>query len=93
MPELRTVRAVVRGRVQGVAYRASCQREARSRGLSGWVRNLADGSVEFLVQGPVTAVEELLTWSRDGPPHAQVHDVAYEDEPCNPNLTGFDIRY
>lgn len=70
---------VVRGRVQGVGFRASCAAQARRLGLDGWVRNLADGSVQVLADGPAAAVEALISWCRHGPPLARVDDVAVLD--------------
>jgi acylphosphatase len=61
--------------VQGVWFRASARDEALARGLGGWVRNLADGSVELRAEGPAPALEELIGWCRRGPPLAQVSHV------------------
>ena len=63
------------GRVQGVGFRHYTQREARRRGINGWVRNRKDGSVEAVLQGPQDAVDALLNWVRHGPPSAAVTDV------------------
>lgn len=63
------------GRVQGVWYRASAQQEARRLGLTGRVRNLADGSVEAIAEGPRDALEAFVAWCRKGPPGARVDDV------------------
>jgi acylphosphatase len=65
-------RATVSGRVQGVFYRASTQREAVRLGLTGWVKNEPDGSVAVEAQGPRAQVEALLGWCRRGPPGARV---------------------
>ncbi|MFZ5484186.1 MAG: acylphosphatase [Pseudomonadota bacterium] len=67
---------VIRGRVQGVYYRESMRIEAERLGVTGWVRNRSDGSVEAMVQGMPDAVATLIDWSRHGPPAAQVADVA-----------------
>ena len=76
MSERARVRMVVRGWVQGVAFRAATLDEARRiGGLSGWVKNLPDRSVEVLAEGERTAVEALLSWCRRGPPAARVEGV------------------
>jgi acylphosphatase len=67
--------AVVSGRVQGVFYRGSAQQEAMRLGLVGEVRNLPDGSVEVVVEGPKDRVEDFIAWCRRGPPSAEVEDV------------------
>lgn len=65
----------IRGRVQGVGYRWSLCAEAQRLGLTGWVRNRQDGSVEALVSGPVEAVDALLLWAQRGPSMARVDAV------------------
>ena len=70
----------IRGRVQGVGYRAWTADEARRRSLEGWVRNRRDGSVEALLHGPADAVEALTAWARQGPPAAQVSEVLVREQ-------------
>lgn len=65
----------VRGRVQGVYFRASAQREARRLGLSGWVKNRPDGSVEILAEGEELSIRELHGWAQKGPSAARVDRV------------------
>lgn len=75
-------RVVVRGTVQGVFFRASCQREAAGRGVAGWISNRPDGAVEAVFEGEDTAVETLVDWCRQGPPRAVVAGVdVTEEEP------------
>jgi acylphosphatase len=71
--EARLVR--VEGRVQGVGYREACVQQAMALGVSGWVRNRRDGSVEVMLQGPAHAVVRLQTWLSEGPPAARVDRV------------------
>ncbi|MCS6797081.1 MAG: acylphosphatase [Myxococcota bacterium] len=66
---------VVRGRVQGVYFRASAQREARQLGLTGWIKNRPDGSVEALVEGEEDDVKAFLAWAQHGPSTARVDKV------------------
>lgn len=77
------------GRVQGVCYRASTVDEARDHGLTGWVRNLPDGSVELEAQGDEARVEALLAWCAHGPPAARVTGVAVEERDVVPDERGF----
>lgn len=74
-------RVVVRGRVQGVFFRDSCQREAIGHGVTGWVRNTHDGDVEAVFEGPAEAVERMVDWCRVGPRMARVDKVDVHDEP------------
>ncbi|MBC7172164.1 MAG: acylphosphatase [Polyangiaceae bacterium] len=69
------IHLVVRGRVQGVFYRASAQREARQNGLTGWVKNRNDGSVEMVVEGEEDQVKDFLNWAQHGPATARVDKV------------------
>ncbi|GAC1318043.1 MAG: acylphosphatase [Collimonas sp.] len=72
-------RLMIEGRVQGVGYRAAFADKAVALGLSGWVRNRRDGSVEACVHGEAAAVEAIILWARQGPPAARVHNVTIED--------------
>jgi acylphosphatase len=74
MPALRLV---ITGRVQGVGFRAWTSREARRRGLNGWVRNRSDGSVEALLIGEAAAIEAMAEACRSGPSHADVRGLAH----------------
>jgi acylphosphatase len=69
------IRAVIRGRVQGVGYRAWIHHQAELRGLQGWVRNSRDGSVEALFSGPAEAVRAMLEACQQGPASARVDAV------------------
>ena len=89
----RRVRVVVAGRVQGVGFRYSTVYEARILSLNGWVRNRYDGTVEILAEGRVEDVEALLSWCRNSPPGSRVTSVQHNEEPTDPPLTGFEIRY
>jgi acylphosphatase len=72
---LKTLHLDIRGRVQGVWFRESMRREAEALGVSGWVRNAADGSVEAVIQGDDASVARLVDWCRHGPPLARVDHV------------------
>jgi acylphosphatase len=72
---LKQVQMHVKGRVQGVYFRASTQREAKRLGLSGWVKNRADGGVEILAEGEEDGLKELIVWAQRGPSAARVERV------------------
>jgi acylphosphatase len=74
-------RVVVRGRVQGVWFRASAAEEAERRGVGGFARNERDGSVLLELEGPPGAVDAVVGWCRSGPPRARVTEVVVEDVP------------
>ncbi|MDQ2728571.1 MAG: acylphosphatase [Actinomycetota bacterium] len=85
-------RVVIEGRVQGVGYRCTCARRADEAGLSGRVRNLADGRVEAVFEGPAAAVDAVIDWCHRGPRGARVERVAVTDEAPTGTSSGFDIR-
>jgi acylphosphatase len=89
--DARRVRVIVRGRVQGVAFRAYTADEAQRAGVAGWVRNLPDGSVEAAFEGAPAAVDALLDFVRRGPRAARVDDVEVRDEPLA-DARSFEIR-
>jgi acylphosphatase len=72
---LKQVHMNVRGRVQGVYFRASTQREAKRLGLTGWVKNRPDGSVEICAEGEEEGLKELIAWAQKGPTSARVERV------------------
>ena len=72
---LKQLHLTVRGRVQGVFFRASTQREARRLGLTGWVKNRSDGAVEILAEGEETSIRELHGWAQKGPTAGRVDRV------------------
>ena len=88
-PARRRVRA--HGRVQGVFFRDSVRREARRRGISGWVRNCPDGSVEAVFEGPPDAVAAMVDYCRAGPGHSEIARLDERSEEPE-GLTGFDVR-
>jgi len=94
---MKRVKVTVRGRVQGVGFRASTAYEARHLGVCGWVRNLPDGNVEVLAEGAPGAVDGLLVWLAHGPPGARVTgvdiaDVAPGAIDASEPLHGFRVR-
>ena len=91
MPE-RRVHIVVRGRVQGVFFRASTLERAQELGLRGWVRNRPDGAVEIVAEGDEAAVASLVDWCHHGPPSARVESVDVRPDSSNEVLQGFRLR-
>ncbi|MGE5616245.1 MAG: acylphosphatase [Bacillota bacterium] len=91
MSETIARRLVAHGRVQGVWFRESMRRKAETLGVTGWVRNRMDGSVEALVQGPPDAVEAMVEWARRGPERANVARLDVETTGAQP-LASFETR-
>ncbi len=85
------IHILVSGLVQGVFFRAYTRKTAEKYGLTGWVRNLSDGRVEIVAEGPEESLLELLEWSKKGSPHAKVQGVRYRWLPYTGEYTNFDI--
>ena len=89
---MKRLHATVRGRVQGVGFRASAASEARRLRLTGWVRNQFDGSVEVLAEGDDAAAASFLSWLRQGPSLAHVTGVDPEWLPAAGDAVSFEVR-
>jgi acylphosphatase len=88
---MKAVHARITGRVQGVGFRAWMEQTAERMGVSGWVRNRRDGSVEAVIAGDTSKVDEMLTMCWQGPPAARVDGVSVEDAAV-PQGSGFEAR-
>ena len=86
------VSVTVYGLVQGVAFRHYTSLRAMELGVSGWVRNLPDGSVAGVFEGDENAVNALVDWCRQGPPAAVVERLELRQEVCSGEFRGFSIR-
>lgn len=86
-----TKRLVIHGRVQGVYFRDSMRQLARRHGVTGWVRNRSDGSVEAMVQGKPDAVEKIIKWAHRGPDAAKVIGVQIEE--AEGQFDSFDLLF
>lgn len=92
MAEQTRAHVFVSGTVQGVYYRANTRDTAREKGVDGWVKNLEDGRVEAVFEGPKESVKSMIEWCHTGSPAAEVADVEAEyEEPQGED--GFEIRY
>jgi acylphosphatase len=93
-PEEERIRrhVIVSGRVQGVFFRDSTQREAQRRGAGGWVRNLGDGTVEAVFEGRPEVVEAMVDFCRRGPERARVDRLDVDAGQPPEGLSGFEIR-
>lgn len=85
-----THRLHIHGHVQGVFYRESMRQRAEELGITGWVRNRADGSVEAVVQGVAESVREITAWARKGPPQARVVRVEIDSVATTESFTSFE---
>jgi acylphosphatase len=86
-------RIKVFGKVQGVCFRAYAKAEAKRIGVSGWVKNCVDSSVEIVVEGSVVAVEKMVSWSRGGSPYAYVENIDVQEEQYQGEYRGFKILH
>ena len=94
MDDIRRVQLKIHGRVQGVFYRSNARTTATRIGLSGWVRNCPDGTVEATAQGTQHDLDELIAWCRQGPPAARVERVEVASVPVEPDSPdGFSVRF
>ena len=82
----------ISGRVQGVYFRQSTRTEALAHGISGWVRNRSDGTVEIVAEGSESALEKLVAWCAVGPEMAIVDSIERIDEEPAGIPEGFDVR-
>ncbi len=87
------VRLIIKGRVQGVFFRASTRSTATLLNVVGWVQNLLDGSVEVLAEGEADNVKQLVDWCHKGPPGAFVTAVHVERQIATGEFNSFDLRY
>ncbi len=87
------VHLIIKGRVQGVFYMANTEKKALEMNLKGWVRNLSDGNVEVVAEGPRHKLEELIAWCWKGSPAANVEDIEAEWEENQNEYEDFKIKY
>jgi acylphosphatase len=87
------VRLIIEGRVQGVWFRDSTHREAIALGVSGWVKNRPDGTVEVLAEGPEDQVKKLVSWCHRGPRAAEVYRVHETLEEWQGTFGSFNIVF
>ena len=90
---MKCIHVYIKGRVQGVFFRAETQRAAIGFNLTGWVRNIADDRVEAVFEGDDANVDKMLAWCHIGPPAARVKEVAVKEEPCTDIFQDFSIKY
>ncbi len=84
---------IISGRVQGVFFRAETKRAAEKIGVAGWVRNLPDGTVEAVFEGPRPLVERAIDWCRQGSPMSRVTDIAVHWQQVSGESGTFTIRH
>ena len=87
------VRVRVRGMVQGVGFRYHTVRKARALGLTGWVRNEADGTVLTHIQGPSSALEDMIHWLDRGPSYARVDSLERIPASYDSGLFDFEVLF
>ncbi len=83
---------LIQGRVQGVGFRANARRRANRLNVRGWIRNLRNGDVELLVEGPEVEVDRLIVWCHRGPTSAYVSKVRVEKTKATHEFDGFAVK-
>ncbi len=83
----------ITGKVQGVFYRDTSQKRAQELNLTGYVKNMPDGSVEALVQGPKEDIEAFIKWCQQGPPSANVENVEVKWQEVTETYDSFEVTY
>jgi len=91
--EIVRLHIVIEGRVQGVFFRASTIEESSKLGLTGWVKNCPDGSVEAVFEGDMDKIDQILAWCKKGPPGAVVRNVETIWEQATGDYDSFSIKY
>lgn len=86
------VRLVIDGEVQGVCFRIYAMQTAQRLGVTGWIRNLHDGSVEAMAEGEEGILSQFVEWCRHGPPYAHVSRIIEEYSQAGEEFSGFDIK-
>lgn len=87
------VHLVIKGRVQGVFFRAQAQEKAVGLGVTGWAANEGDGTVAVVAEGPENKINDLIDWCHSGPSIAEVEKVEVERSPYAGEFEKFEIRY
>lgn len=87
------IHLIVKGLVQGVSFRAFTQKEATRLGLTGWVKNCKDGSVEIIAEGEKKNIDDFIRWCRHGPSRAKVQSVDLKKEEVKNEEGDFSIQY
>ncbi len=92
--DTKNVRVLISGRVQGVCFRACTRDHAQILNLSGWVRNLSDGRVEAVFEGPSDVIDQMLEWCKEGAPSSSVSELeVFEEGVSTGDNCAFEIRY
>jgi len=89
---MKRIRVIILGKVHGVSFRASAKEKADSLGISGWIKNNQDGTVEAIFEGEEKKIEEILSWCRKGPVHAKVKNVKVSEESYKGEFKDFKVK-
>lgn len=87
---MKTIRVIIKGKVQGVFFRATAREMADNLGVKGWVKNAWGGDVEITATGMEDKLKQFIEWCKQGPPRAEVTDVIVEELPFE-NFSGFRV--
>lgn len=90
--DVQRLKVLLEGRVQGVSMRFYTQQKASELGLTGYVRNLTDGRVEAVFEGPKPSLDAVLKWCQTGSPNARIDSIAMRYEEAEGRFSGFNVR-
>ena len=93
MDNIKQVHATIKGRVQGVFYRAETKKAADRFGVKGWVRNLSSGDVEAMFEADQQKIDQMIEWCHQGPPMAEVSKVIIDKKQTTEGFSSFDVLY
>ncbi|MFH1156576.1 MAG: acylphosphatase [Pseudomonadota bacterium] len=93
MQDKKQLHVIISGKVQGVFFRVATQQTARELGITGWVKNLPDGTVEAVFEGSDMEIQQMMLWCHSGPPGSRIDKISIKTSTACPGFSSFDIRY
>lgn len=89
----KNVHITINGKVQGIWFRANTKQKAEQLGITGWVKNIPNGSVEAIFEGEENCIKEMIDWCQHGPPQAKVENIEIKEQSITNGFDEFLIKY